>query len=142
MKKFTVLTLAIALMISMTACGSSNIKDGVYSAQASEASHGWTDYLKVTYKDGAIVEVDYDSLDADGNLKSATTAETYPMDPLPSEWIPQLEDNILAADAADKIEAVAGATHASNNVKVLMEAVEKQAKEGNTETAVVDMPAE
>ncbi len=30
----------------------------------------------------------------------------YPMDPLPSEWIPQLEENVKAAGTADKIEAV------------------------------------
>ena len=78
------------------------------------------------------------SLVACGNLKSEATAETYPMDPLPSEWIPQLEENVKAAGTADKIEAVAGATSSSESVKVLMAAVEKQAKAGNTEVVLVD----
>ena len=55
-----------------------------------------------------------------------------------TEWIPQLEENVKAAGTADKIEAVAGATSSSESVKVLMAAVEKQAKAGNTEVVLVD----
>ena len=93
-------------------------------------------YIQV--EDGVITDVDFDAKDANGNLKSEATAETYPMDPLPSEWIPQLEENVKAAGTADKIEAVAGATSSSESVKVLMAAVEKQAKAGNTEVVLVD----
>ena len=107
-------------------------------SQYKEPSHDWTEYLSVTYKDGVITDVDFDAKDANGNLKSEATAETYPMDPLPSEWIPQLEENVKAAGTADKIEAVAGATSSSESVKVLMAAVEKQAKAGNTEVVLVD----
>ena len=116
MKKLLTLALAAVLALSLVACGGSgSIKDGTYTAQYKEPSH-----------------------DANGNLKSEATAETYPMDPLPSEWIPQLEENVKAAGTADKIEAVAGATSSSESVKVLMAAVEKQAKAGNTEVVLVD----
>ena len=133
MKKLLTLALAAVLALSLVACGGSgSIKDGTYT------SHDWTEYLSVTYKDGVITDVDFDAKDANGNLKSEATAETYPMDPLPSEWIPQLEENVKAAGTADKIEAVAGATSSSESVKVLMAAVEKQAKAGNTEVVLVD----
>ena len=59
--------------------------------------------LSVTYKDGGSRDVDFDAKDANGNLKSEATG-AYPMDPLPSEWIPQLEENVKAAGTADKIE--------------------------------------
>ena len=121
MKKLLTLALAAVLALSLVACGGSgSIKDGTYTAQYKEPSHDWTEYLSVTYNDGV------------------TTAETYPTDPLPSEWIPQLEENVKAAGTADKIEAVAGATSSSESVKVLMAAVEKQAKAGNTEVVLVD----
>ena len=123
MKKLLTLALAAVLALSLVACGGSgSIKDGTYTAQYKEPSHDWTEYLSVTYKDGVITDVDFD----------------YPMDPLPSEWIPQLEENVKAAGTADKIEAVAGATSSSESVKVLMAAVEKQAKAGNTEVVLVD----
>lgn len=139
MKKLLTLALAAVLALSLVACGGSgSIKDGTYTAQYKEPANDWTEYLSVTYKDGVITDVDYDAKDANGNLKSEATAETYPMDPLPSEWIPQLEENIKAAGTADKIEAVAGATSSSESVKVLMAAVEKQAKAGNKEVVLVD----
>ena len=91
MKKLLTLALAAVLALSLVACGGSgSIKDGTYTAQYKEPSHDWTEYLSVTYKDGVITDVDFDAKDANGNLKSEATAETYPMDPLPSEWIPQL----------------------------------------------------
>lgn len=95
MKKLLTLALAAVLALSLVACGGSgSIKDGTYTAQYKEPSHDWTEYLSVTYKDGVITDVDFDAKDANGNLKSEATAETYPMDPLPSEWIPQLEENV------------------------------------------------
>lgn len=141
MKKLLTLALVAVLALSLVACGGSGsggIKDGTYTAQYKEPSHDWTEYLAVTYKDGAITDVDFDAKDADGNLKSEATAETYPMDPLPSEWIPQLEENIKTAGTADKIEAIAGATSSSESAKVLMAAVESQAKAGKTEVVLVD----
>ena len=139
MKKLLTLALVAVLALSLVACGG-GIKDGVYSAQSTEASHGWTDTLSVTYKDGKVVEANYDSFDADGNLKSATTPETYPMDPAPTEWIPMINANIVAAGTADKIEAVAGATSSSNNAVELMKAVEAAAAKGDTNTVMVEMP--
>ena len=60
------------------------------------------------------------------------------MDPQPSEWIPQLEENIKATSNPDKVAAVAGATMGSNNAKELYRAVVEKAKAGDTTTAVID----
>lgn len=141
MKKFAAVAMSLALMLALAGCGG-GIKDGTYTAKASAASHGWTDYLKVTYKGGAITDVDFDSEDASGNLKSKATDDTYPMTPPPREWIPKLEANIKAAASSDKIEAVAGASNSSKTAKLLMAAVEKQAKAGKTDVVLVDLPAE
>lgn len=143
MKKLTLFLLSALMLFSLVGCGGSKIVDGTYSAElsdaATEANHGWKDFLTVTYKDGKMVEVQFDSKDADGNLKSEwTTPENYPMDPQPSEWIPQLEENIKATSNPDKVAAVAGATMGSNNAKELYRAVVEKAKAGDTTTAVID----
>ena len=143
MKKLTLFLLSALMHFSLVGCGGSKIADGTYSAElsdaATEANHGWKDFLTVTYKDGKMVEVQFDSKDADGNLKSEwTTPENYPMDPQPSEWIPQLEENIKATSNPDKVAAVAGATMGSNNAKELYRAVVEKAKAGDTTTAVID----
>ena len=154
MKKTLAIVLVAVLALGLVACGgtasstvtssvaTSEFKDGTYTAEASEANYGWTDTLTVTYKDGVVTEAKYDAVDADGALKSEATAESYPMDPHPTVWIPEINANILKAGNAADIEAVAGATNSSNNAKVLMDAVEEAAKAGNTETVKVEMPAE
>ncbi|MDD3428640.1 MAG: FMN-binding protein [Oscillospiraceae bacterium] len=141
MKKLLVIAMVAVLALSLVACGGSKIVDGTYRAElsdaAAEAAHGWKDYMVVTYAGGKITDVDYDST-KDGALKSEQTAETYPMDPHPSTWLPTLEENIKKAGTADKIDAVAGATNTSETAKKLMAAIEKAAAEGNTTTVVVD----
>ncbi|MEG0305489.1 MAG: hypothetical protein RR576_09420 [Oscillospiraceae bacterium] len=137
MKKIFVLALTAVMALSLVACGG-KIKDGTYAAENKNASHGWTDYLSVTYKDGAITEVDYNAKDKDGKLKSDTPDEQYPMEPKLSVWLPELNAQIKAAGTADKIEGVAGATFASSSAKELMKAVEAQAKAGKTDVVVVE----
>ena len=143
MKKLFAVALSLALVLSLVACGgTSKIKDGTYKAEMSdavaEASYGWRDTLTVTYKDGKVSDLDFDSFDADGNRKSEATAEAYPMDPAPSAWMPQLEENLKATTDPDKVAAVAGATNSSNNAKLLYKAVIEKANAGDTTTAVVD----
>lgn len=135
MKKWIALVLALVLALALTACGGGKA-DGVYTAEmddaAAEAAYGWRDTLVVEYKGGKIVSATFESYDADGNKKSEATAETYPMDPHPSEWIPALSAKVLEAGEAKRLDGVAGATMASDNVKALLEAIEKDGKAGET----------
>lgn len=145
MKKLLAFVTASLLALSLVACGGGGKKaDGVYTARTdaafAESNHNWTDELVITYKDGAVVDAVFESYDPDGNKKSEATAESYPMTPAPAEWIPQLSENVKAAGSADKVEAVAGATHASDSAKKLFEAIEKEGKAG--ETLTVTMPVE
>ncbi|MDL2324360.1 hypothetical protein LJC61_04320 [Ruminococcaceae bacterium OttesenSCG-928-A16] len=142
MKKFLAIAFSALLALSLVACGGGK-KDGVYTAKvdanyAAEAGHGWTDQLTVTYKDGKITEAVFDSINAEGTIKSQTTPETYPMEFHPTEWIPQLGVGIVAAQTADKVEVVAGATHASEAAKALLAGIEKDGKPG--ETIIVTIP--
>lgn len=144
MKKMMTMLLCAAMVFALAGCGGDKIPDGTYTAQlsdaAAEANHGWRDYLTVTYQDGKAVEIDFDSKDADGNLKTEwATPENYPMDPQPSEWMPQLEKNIAATSNPDKVAVVAGATMGSSHAKELYRAVLEKAKAGDTSVAVVDI---
>lgn len=145
MKKLLTLALTAALALSLAACGSTKIADGTYTAQVDEATaaaaYGWTDTLSVTYKGGKVTDVDFDSFDADGNRKSEVDPATYPMDPAPADWMPQLESNIKATGSPEKVAAVAGATTSSNAAKALYAAVQEAAQKGSTDTVVVDMGA-
>lgn len=143
MKKLLALALVVVLAFSMAACGGNKLKDGTYVAEMSDAvaadSYGWKDTVTVTVSGGKVTDAVFESYSTeDGRPKSGETAETYPMDPAPSEWIPQLTANLKAASSADEVAAVAGATNASNNAKKLYAAALQAAADGNTETVVVE----
>lgn len=116
--------------------------DGVYTAEmddaATEASYGWRDQLVVEYKDGKMVSATFESYDADGNKKSEVSPDSYPMDPAPADWVPQLSENILAAGNSADIDGISGATMASNNARAMLAAIEESGEPG--ETIVVAEP--
>lgn len=150
MKKILSIMFAGLMLVGLVACGGGKMKDGIYTAKVSQeyadaVGHGWADQLTVTYKDGVITEVVYDSFNADGTNKKEATMEEYPMGPpdftAPSEWMPQLEENVKAAGSSDKVEAVAGATSGSDTVKALLAAIEKDGKPGETIIAELEIPA-
>lgn len=146
MKKTLAFVLSLAAAMAMAACSSTpdTLVDGSYTAEmsdtyATEVGHGYKPTLTITVSGGEVTDVVLDAVNLEtGELKSATTQETYPMDPHPSEWLPQLSENILNAENGDGVEAVAGATTASTEAKVLYDAVLGAAAEGNTETVVLD----
>lgn len=140
MKKILSIVLIAMLTLSLVACSSGKIKDGTYTAEFKNISNGWKDTLAVTYKDGGVVSAEYDAVNADGAKKSSMTDEQYPMtDPVLSQWLPMLNENIVKANGdADKIEAVAGATNSSTAAKTLMAEVAKKAKAGDTTVAIID----
>ncbi len=134
------MVLCAVLMCGVLAGCASGPQDGTYTARYENASHGYIEYLTVTFKDGAPVEAEYDAY-AEGDAtvkKSAATPEEYPMDPPPSEWIPQISENVLAAGTnPDAIDAVAGATYASASARELYAAILDAAAKGDTTEIVV-----
>ena len=136
MKIALTVVLTAALALSLAACSGSKIADGTYTAElddaSAEASHGWRDTLVVEYKGGKITSAAFESYNAEGAKKSEQTPETYPMDPPPSEWIPQLSANVQKAGDSKHLDTIAGATHASASAKALLEAIEKNGKPGET----------
>lgn len=140
MKKQVMTMAAAAALLVLAGCGTAAATstadsapakaDGVYTARMKDASYGWQDQLVVEYRDGVIVSADFDSYDADGNRKSQLPEGAYPMEPSPSEWIPQLSENVEKAGRAFKIDNVSGATESSENARALLAAIEAGGKPG------------
>ena len=136
MKKILAIALTAVLALALVAC-SSGPKDGAYTAEYKNLSHGWKEYLTVTYKDGAVTDVDFDAKNEAGALKTETA--DYGMDPAPSVWMPQIEESIKTKG---EVEAVAGATHSSDSAKELLAAVNELVKAGKPGTTVVENAAQ
>lgn len=143
MKRLFAIAAALALALGLVACGGDSSgsgnagkADGVYTAEANDAyvesaGYGWRDTLALTYKDGEVVGAVFESYNADGQKKSDPGAYEG-MEVSPEEWIPKLSANVLHAEDASGVEAVAGATIASGNARKLYEAIEKEGKPGQT----------
>ena len=142
------LFLAAAVMIAITACDKDDEKtyiyeDGTYRAEEADFSHNYKAFLVVNIENDEFVSVDFDYVNPDGGLKSETTAETYPMTPHPSVWLPEYEAMVMDLEitAADvEVDGVSGATGAWESLNVLLDTVLEAAKTGNHETVV--LPAE
>ncbi len=137
-----VVTLCGALLCStLTGCRSSRPKDGTYTARYQYPSNGYVEYLTVTFRDGRPTEVEFDAyLETEPETKkSELTREEYPMDPHPSEWMDDLEDNIEDAGLKpDRIATVAGATSSSRHARELYDAILTAAKDGSKKEIIVE----
>lgn len=137
MKRILPLFLALAATVTMMAgCSGSGAKleDGIYTAQAddsyvSDKGYGWRDTLTITVKDGQMTDATFDAYDADGNPKSVP-GNYGDMQPPPSDWIPQLSENVLSAGLEGTVDGVAGATMSSGNVQKLLDAIEESGEPG------------
>ena len=72
MKRIFAILLSLLLTVSLvTACGNqAELQDGYYTAQVSEFSHGWKEYITILVKGGSIVSVEYNAENASGFIKS------------------------------------------------------------------------
>ena len=65
------LALLALLAMLFAGCGKTEgLQDGYYTAQASEYSHGWKEYVTIMVKGGSIVSVEYNAENASGFIKS------------------------------------------------------------------------
>ncbi len=145
MKKIGLLSVVVFAFI-FTACDKEDDEamfvDGTYYAEGAEFSRGWKAYMEAEISDDELVAVEFDYLNEEGGgLKSETTVENYPMDPHPTQWIPEYESRLLAADITSfsEVDVITGATGAWGNVNALMDAILAAAEEGDTGDQVINL---
>lgn len=142
MKKIIYTALLFAMLFTC-GCGSgSDMKDGFYSAEMSDYSYGWKEYLCIMVKDDAIVYAEFNAKDPSGYIKAwdnaymknmALVSHTYP-----NEYTRAYVTQPLKAQNADDIDMVSGATQSGDNFKKLSSAVIEQAIQGDSSTVIVE----
>ena len=124
----------------LSGCGET-LKDGFYTAQMSEYSHGWKEYLCIMVKADKIVYAEFNAKNESGYIKAwdnaymenmAASQNTYPND-----YTRKYVARLIEAQKAEGIETVSGASHSGANFEKLAAAVLKQAAEGNEDTVIV-----
>ena len=143
MKRILRAVLLLVLMLSLTACGEqSGLQDGYYTAQASEFSHGWKEYITIMVKGGSIVSVEYNAENASGFIKSwdNTYMQTmlHAQGTYPNEYTRYYAGQFSAGQGEEKIDALTGATSSYGSFQKLAVAVIEQAKQGDSSIVIVD----
>lgn len=141
---FSLLLMAAPLL---TACGSQTaLQDGYYTAQVSEFSHGWKEYITILVKGGSIVSVEYNAENASGFIKSWDNAYMQTMlhsnGTYPNEYTRYYARQFQEDQNADSIDALTGATSSHSSFQLLSEAVLEQARQGDSSVRVVDTSKE
>lgn len=123
-----------------------DLKDGTYKLEEKNEKNGYRTVFEMVVKDGKITESKYDSIDADGNSKTEDDEYQNNMKDKagvgPAEFIPELNDALIAAQTAGDVDVVTGATHASESFKNYAQQLIQAAQAGNTKTIEIDNGAD
>ena len=144
MKRIFVMLISLLLMMPLlTACGDQEgLQDGYYTAQASEFSHGWKEYITILVKGGSIVSVEYNAENASGFIKSWDN--TYMQNMLqvsgtyPNEYTRYYAGQLLEGQGEISIDAITGASSSHSSFLKLAEAVLEQARRGDSSVVYVN----
>ena len=138
MKRILAFILTLLMMVLLlTACGDqTQLQDGYYTAQMSEYSHGWREYITILVKGGSIVSVEYNAENASGFIKSWDNAYMQTMlhsnGTYPNEYTRYYANQLLVGQGEGGIDAISGATSSHGTFQMLARAVLEQSRKGDS----------
>ena len=123
-------------------CGSqSEMKDGFYTAEMSEYSHGWKEYLCIMVKNDRIVYAEFNAKDPSGYIKAWDNTYMQNMKSVegtyPNEYTRKYVAQLLEKQTPDEVETISGETHSGDNFLKLSAAVIEQAMKGDSAISIV-----
>lgn len=142
MKKKLFLGLLI-LTFCLSGCGSAQkMQDGFYSAEMSDYSHGWKEYICIMVKSNKIVYTEFNAKDPSGYIKAWDNAYMQNMSSVtgtyPNEYTRYYAAELLEKQNSADLDALTGATSSGSNFKRLTAAVIEQAIAGDPDTKIVE----
>ncbi len=138
-KKLIVAVLFIVLLLN--GCGS-KMKDGFYTAEMSDYSHGWKEYLCIMVKNDKIVYAEFNAKDPSGYIKAWDNAYMQNMaavqDTYPNKYTRDYVAQLIDTQNPDSVDVVTGASSSGANFSKLSVAVINQAVKGDSSTIIVE----
>lgn len=144
MKKYICLIfLVFPLIFILSGCSTGQkMKDGFYTAEMAEYSHGWKEYLCIMVKDDTIVYAEFNAKNPSGYIKAWDNAYMQSMASVqgtyPNEYTREYVAQLLETQNPENVDTVSGASHSGDNFLKLADAVINQAIEGDSGTIVVE----
>lgn len=134
---------AFMFVLLLQGCGSQpKMQDGFYSAEMSDYSHGWKEYVCIMVKDSKIVYTEFNAKDPSGYIKAWDNAYMQNMISVngtyPNEYTRYYAAELIEKQNSSDLDALTGATTSGNNFMRLTAAVIEQSIAGNPDTRIVD----
>lgn len=145
-KKIVMLSmLVILVMTTLTGCGD-GLKDGYYTAEMSDFSHDWKEYLRIQVKHGAIVSAEFNAKNKSGFIKAWDNNYMKNMNAVqgtyPNRYTREYVQQLIDEQENVEVDVVTGASSSGGNFKKLTQAVLEQARKGDSKTVIVKSEAE
>ncbi len=119
----------------------SKMKDGFYTAEMSDYSFGWKEYVCIMVKNNKIVSVEFNAKNPSGYIKAWDNNYMGTMlhsnGTYPNEYTRYYASELIEQQANIKVDTLTGATSSGNNFAKLSKAVVDQAKKGDSQTVIV-----
>lgn len=130
----------------LAGCSRNTMKDGYYTAEMSDFSNGWREYVCIQVKDDNIVSAEFNAKDKSGFIKAWDNEYMRNMESMagtyPNKYTREYVQQLIQGQKNTKVDAVTGATGSGENFEKLVEAVIQQAKKGDSKTVMVASPKE
>lgn len=131
---------------SATIVAGAPLEDGTYNLEEQNYSNGYRTVFSITVADGKITESNYDNVNEAGESKADDEEYNTQMKEAagsdPSEFIPALNESLVATQSAGDVEVVTGATHSSESFQNYAQQLIQAAQAGNTETIEINNGAD
>ena len=142
MKKKIIYFSFVIIALLLGGCSSeTKMQDGFYTAEMSEYSHGWKQYLCIMVKNDKIVYAEFNAKNPSGYIKAWDNAYMQSMNAVqgtyPNEYTREYVARLIESQSPEEVDIITGATTSGDNFLKLSAAVVEQAVAGNTEIATV-----
>lgn len=142
MRKIGIVLPILMCAFLLAGCGGTKMKDGYYTAEMSEFSHGWREYVCIQVKDDTIVSAEFNAKDESGFIKAWDNEYMRNMgmqqNTYPNKYTREYVQQLIEGQKGTKVDTVTGATHSGDNFTKLIAAVIVQAQKGDSTTVLVE----
>ena len=123
-----------------------DLQDGEFTLEEKNEKNDYRAVFTMVVKDGKIVESKYDNINKDGKSKTEDKEYNDMMKEKsgtnPETFIPALNEAFVAAQSADGVDTVSGATHSAESFKNYAQQLIQASQAGNTDKIEIDNGAE
>lgn len=132
--------------ILLTACigcgGKDQMKDGYYTAEMSDFSYGWKEYICIYVKNDRIISAEFNAKDPNGFIKAWDNEYMNNMNSVqgtyPNRYTREYVQQLMEGQKETEVDTVSGASTSGDNFRKLIVTVIEQAKKGDASVAMVE----